>query len=129
MFTPRKHLAVLPICRSGVSPCNCRVPENMSDRRIVGRLDGEHQQESVPHEPVFRGGDNRIGTILDSGAKNSLWSAPKNGWFAREPFTCESREMCSSLACWSPTIRADADYATRRYQGLSVAAQTFLIAE
>jgi hypothetical protein len=74
-------------------------------------------------------GDNRIDTIFDSGAKNSLWSAPKNGWFAREPFTCESREMCSSLGCWSPTIRADVDYATRRYQGLSVAAQTFLIAE
>jgi hypothetical protein len=54
-------------------------------------------------------GDNRIDTILDSGAKSSLRSAPKNGWlglldvaslelealygrFAREPFTCESRE-------------------------------------
>jgi hypothetical protein len=38
-------------------------------------------------------GHKRIDTIFGSGAKNSLWSTPKNGWFAREPFTCEA-ERC-----------------------------------
>ena len=79
------------------------------DHQIAARLDGEHQQEPVPHTNRYSVGDNRIDIILDSGAKSSLWWATKNEWlglldvaglelealyggFAREPFTGESRE-------------------------------------
>ena len=79
------------------------------DHRIAARLDGEHQQEPVPHTNRYSVGDNRIDIILDNGVKSSLWWATKNEWlglldvasleletlyggFAREPFTGESRE-------------------------------------
>jgi SAM-dependent methyltransferase len=79
------------------------------DHQIAARLDGEHQQEHVPHTNRYAVGDNRIDIILDTGAKSSLWWATKNEWlglidvaglelealyggFAREPFTDDSRE-------------------------------------
>jgi hypothetical protein len=79
------------------------------DHRIAARLDGEHQEEPVPHTNRYAVGDNRIDITLDDGAKSSLWWATKNEWlglldvaglelevlyggFAREPFADDSRE-------------------------------------
>jgi hypothetical protein len=79
------------------------------DHRIAARLDGEHQQEPVPHTNRYAVGDNRIDITLDSGARSSLWWATKNEWlglldvagleletlyggFAGEPFNDDSRE-------------------------------------
>jgi SAM-dependent methyltransferase len=79
------------------------------DHQIAARLDGEHQQEPVPHTNRYTVGDNRIDIILDTGAASSLWWATKNEWlglidvvglelealyggFSREPFTDDSRE-------------------------------------
>jgi SAM-dependent methyltransferase len=79
------------------------------DHQIAARLDGEHQQEPVPHSNRYSVGDNRIDIILDNGATSSLWWATRNEWlglldagglelealyggFAREPFTDDSRE-------------------------------------
>ena len=72
-------------------------------------LDGEHQEEPVPHTIRYSVGDNRIDITLDDGAKSSLWWGTKNEWlglldvaglerealyggFAREPFADDSRE-------------------------------------
>jgi SAM-dependent methyltransferase len=79
------------------------------DHRIAAHLDGEHQQDPVPHTNRYAVGDNRIDIVLDSGAKSSLWWATKNEWLglidvaglelealygglAREPFADDSRE-------------------------------------
>ena len=79
------------------------------DHAIAARLDGERQEEPVPHKLHYAVGDNRVDITLDSGASVSLWWATKNEWlglidvaalevealyggFAREPFTEESRE-------------------------------------
>jgi len=79
------------------------------DHRIAARLDGEHQDEPVPHTIWYSVGDNRIDIALDDGTKSSLWWATKNEWlglldvaglqlealyagFAREPFADDSRE-------------------------------------
>ena len=79
------------------------------DHRIAARLDGEHQDEPVPHMIRYSVGDNRIDITLDDGAKSSLWWATKNEWlglinvaglqlealyggFAGEPFTENSSE-------------------------------------
>jgi SAM-dependent methyltransferase len=79
------------------------------DHQIAARLDGEHQEEPVPHTNRYSVGDNRIDIILDSGGKSSLWWATKNEWlglldvaglelealyggFAGEPFDDNSRE-------------------------------------
>ena len=79
------------------------------DHQIAARLDGQHQDEPVPHTNRYAVGDNRIDIILDDGATSSLWWATKNEWlglldvaglevaalyggFAGEPFTDESRE-------------------------------------
>jgi Methyltransferase domain len=79
------------------------------DHRIAARLDGEHQEEPVPHTIRYGVSDNRIDIILDDGATSSLWWATKNEWlglldvaglelealyggFAREPFGDDSRE-------------------------------------
>ena len=79
------------------------------DHRIAARLDGEHQEQPVPHTVRYAVGDNRIDLTLDDGAKSSLWWATKNEWlglldvaglqvealyggFAGEPFTDDSRE-------------------------------------
>ena len=50
------------------------------DHHIAARLDGQHQQEPVPHTNNYAVGDNRIDIILDNGAASSLWWATKNEW-------------------------------------------------
>jgi SAM-dependent methyltransferase len=79
------------------------------DHRVAARLDGEHQEEPVPHTIRYSVGDNRIDITLDDGAKSSLWWGTKNEWlglldvaglelealhggFVREPFADDSRE-------------------------------------
>jgi SAM-dependent methyltransferase len=79
------------------------------DHRIAARLDGQHQDEPVPHTIRYSVGDNRIDIVLDDGARTSLWWATKNEWlglldvaglelealyggFAGEPFDDDSRE-------------------------------------
>jgi SAM-dependent methyltransferase len=79
------------------------------DHAIAARLDGEHQDEPVPHTLHYAVGDNRIDITLDDGGTSSLWWATKNEWlglldvaglhvdhlyggFRGEPFDDESRE-------------------------------------
>jgi ubiquinone/menaquinone biosynthesis C-methylase UbiE len=79
------------------------------DHAIAARLDGNHQDEPVPHDLRYAVGDNRIDITLDGGGTSSLWWATKNEWlglidvaglevealysgFGREPFDDESRE-------------------------------------
>jgi SAM-dependent methyltransferase len=79
------------------------------DHRIAARLDGEHQDEPVPHTNRYAVGDNRVDIVRDDGARSSLWWATRNEWlglidiaglelealyggFAREPFADDSRE-------------------------------------
>src|SRR5713101_5190315 len=79
------------------------------DHQIAARLDGEHQEEPVPHTNRYAVGDNRIDITLDDGATSSLWWATKNEWlglldvaglelealfgsFDREPIGDDSRE-------------------------------------
>jgi SAM-dependent methyltransferase len=79
------------------------------DHAIAARLDGQHQDEPVPHTLRFAVGDNRVDITLDSGDSISLWWATKNEWlglidiaglevealyggFDRRPFDEESRE-------------------------------------
>ncbi len=79
------------------------------DHGIAASIDGEHQDEPVPHTIRYSVGDNRIDITLDDGGKSSLWWATKNEWlglidvaglrldalyagFAGEPFTDDSRE-------------------------------------
>jgi ubiquinone/menaquinone biosynthesis C-methylase UbiE len=79
------------------------------DHLIACRLDGQHQDEPLPHTIRFAVGDNRIDIRLDDGATSSLWWATKNEWlgllevaglelealfggFDRGPLDDESRE-------------------------------------
>jgi len=79
------------------------------DHQIASRLDGQHQDEPVPHTLRYSVGDNRIDITLDDGGASSLWWATKNEWlglldvaglelealyggFAGEPFNDDSRE-------------------------------------
>ncbi len=79
------------------------------DHGIAARIDGEHQDEPVPHTIRYSVGDNRIDITLDDGGESSLWWATKNEWlglievaglqldalyggFAGEPFSDDSRE-------------------------------------
>jgi SAM-dependent methyltransferase len=79
------------------------------DPRFAASLDGQHQDQPVPHTIRYSVGDNRIDITLNGGAKSSLWWATKNEWlglidvagleletlhggFAGEPFTDDSRE-------------------------------------
>jgi SAM-dependent methyltransferase len=79
------------------------------DHRIAAGLDGQHQDEPVPHTVRYSVGDNRIDITLDDGGRTSLWWATKNEWlglldvaglelealyggFAGEPFTDDSKE-------------------------------------
>ena len=80
------------------------------DHTIAARLDGEHQQEPIPHTLRYAPGDNRVDIVLDAGGQASLWWATKSeweglidssgldlealyGWFDRRPFDDESREF------------------------------------
>jgi SAM-dependent methyltransferase len=79
------------------------------DHRVAARLDGEHQDEPVPHTVRYAVGDNRIDITMDDDGTSSLWWATKNEWlglidvaglevealyggFEREPFGDETRE-------------------------------------
>jgi SAM-dependent methyltransferase len=79
------------------------------DHRVATRLDGQHQDEPVPHSVRYSVGNNRIDIRLDEGARSSLWWATKNEWlglldvaglelerlsggFAGEPFDDNSGE-------------------------------------
>jgi SAM-dependent methyltransferase len=79
------------------------------DHRIAAEIDGEHQDEPVPHTIRYAVGDNRVDIALDDGSTSSLWWATKNEWlglldvagleletlhggFAGEPFDDDSRE-------------------------------------
>ena len=79
------------------------------DHRSAMRLDGQHQDEPVPHTFRFSVGDNRLDIITDDGARSSMWWATKNEWlglldvsglevealyggFAGEPLADDSRE-------------------------------------
>jgi SAM-dependent methyltransferase len=80
------------------------------DPAIAVRLDGQHQDEPVPHTIRQFAHESRIDIELDSGDVISLWWATKNewlglidvaglevealyGWFDRRPFDEESREF------------------------------------
>ena len=80
------------------------------DHAIAARLDGERQEEPIPHTNFYAVGDSRIDIVLDSGETSSLWWTTKNewlglietsgldvealyGWFDRRPFDDESREF------------------------------------
>ena len=80
------------------------------DHAIASRLDGQRQEEPIPHTLRYAVGDSRIDIVLDNGETSSLWSATKNewlglidvaglevealyGWFDRRPFDDESREF------------------------------------
>jgi ubiquinone/menaquinone biosynthesis C-methylase UbiE len=79
------------------------------DHAIAARLDGQRQEEPVPHSLRYAVGDNRIDIALDGGGTSSLWWTTKNEWlglidvaglevealyggFDRRPFDDESRE-------------------------------------
>jgi len=79
------------------------------DHRSAVRLDGQRQDEPVPHRFQFSIGDNRLDIITDDGARSSMWWATKNEWlglvdvaglevdalyggFAGEPLADDSRE-------------------------------------
>jgi SAM-dependent methyltransferase len=79
------------------------------DHHIAARLDGQHQDEPVPHWVGYDIADNRIDLRLDDGSTSSLWWATKNEWlglldvaglhlealygnFDRSPLDSESRE-------------------------------------
>jgi SAM-dependent methyltransferase len=79
------------------------------DHRSAVRLDGQRQDEPVPHTLRFSVGENRLDIVTGSGAISSMWWATKNEWlglidvaglelealfggFEHEPFTDASRE-------------------------------------
>jgi SAM-dependent methyltransferase len=79
------------------------------DHAIAARLDGQHQDEPVPHALHYAVGENRIDITLDADGTSSLWWATKNEWlglidvaglevkalyggFDHRPFAEDSRE-------------------------------------
>jgi SAM-dependent methyltransferase len=77
------------------------------DHRVAVRLDGQPQEQPVPHVNRYHVGDNRVDILLEGGERSSLWWATRNEWlglldvsglqlqalyggFAGEPFTAES---------------------------------------
>jgi ubiquinone/menaquinone biosynthesis C-methylase UbiE len=79
------------------------------DHKIATKLDGQHDDEPVPHSLHYAVGDNRVDIVLDRGGRSSLWWATKNEWlglldvagleleslygdFEGQPFGDESRE-------------------------------------
>jgi SAM-dependent methyltransferase len=80
------------------------------DHAIASRLDGQRQEEPIPHTLRYAVGDGRVDIVLDSGDTSSLWWATRNEWlglidvaglevealygsFDRRPFDDESREL------------------------------------
>jgi SAM-dependent methyltransferase len=79
------------------------------DHHVAARLDGQHQDEPIPHWVRYDIADNRIDLRLDDGGTSSLWWATKNEWlglldvadldlealygnFDRSPLNDQSRE-------------------------------------
>jgi ubiquinone/menaquinone biosynthesis C-methylase UbiE len=50
------------------------------DHAIAARLQGEHQDEPLPHTVTYDVGENRIDINLDAGGSLSIWWATKNEW-------------------------------------------------
>jgi SAM-dependent methyltransferase len=50
------------------------------DHQVAARLDGNRQDEPVPHMVRYAVSDNRIDLTLDDGAVSSLWWATRNEW-------------------------------------------------
>ena len=50
------------------------------DHAVAVRLDGQHEDEPVPHSIRYSVPDNRIDIVLDDGSTSSLWWATKNEW-------------------------------------------------
>lgn len=50
------------------------------DHHVAARLDGQHQDQPVPHSVHFDIADNRIDLGLDDGGTSCLWWATKNEW-------------------------------------------------
>jgi SAM-dependent methyltransferase len=80
------------------------------DHAIASRLDGQRQEEPIPHTLRYAVGDGRVDIVLESGETSSLWWATRNEWlglldvagleleelygsFDRRPFDDESREF------------------------------------
>ncbi|HEV2712534.1 MAG TPA: class I SAM-dependent methyltransferase [Gaiellaceae bacterium] len=80
------------------------------DHAIAARLDGQHQEQPLPHTVRYAVGENRIDITLDSGGSMSVWWATKNewlglidvaglevealyGWFDKRPFADDSKEF------------------------------------
>jgi SAM-dependent methyltransferase len=80
------------------------------DHAIAARLDGQHQEQPVPHSMRYVPADNRIDIEQDAGGRISLWWATRSeweglidvaglevealyGWFDRRPFDEESQEF------------------------------------
>ena len=80
------------------------------DHAIAAGLDGQQQDEPIPHTLRYAVGDSRIDIVLYSEETSSLWWATKNewlglidvsglevealyGWFDRRPFDDDSREF------------------------------------
>ena len=79
------------------------------DHRIAARLDGQRQDDPLPHTVRYAVAENRIDITLENGDTSSMWWATKNEWlglldvagleiealyggFDRRPFNDESRE-------------------------------------
>jgi SAM-dependent methyltransferase len=86
------------------------------DHHLAARLDGQHQDEPLPHTIRYAVGDNRIDITLDDSATSSLWWATRNEWlglldvagltlealfggFDRKPFDDDSREYVFVARC------------------------------
>ncbi len=50
------------------------------DHQIAARLEGQHQDEPVPHTIRYAVGANRIDITLDDGGTSSIWWATRNEW-------------------------------------------------
>jgi SAM-dependent methyltransferase len=50
------------------------------DHAIAGHLDGQRQEEPVPHRVAYAVAESRVDITLDSGDSISLWWATKNEW-------------------------------------------------
>ena len=79
------------------------------DHRAAAQVEGQLQNEPVPHTVRYAVSDNRLDVTLDDGATSSLWWATKNEWlglidvaglelealfggFKREPLDDQSRD-------------------------------------
>ncbi len=92
------------------------------DHRMAARLDGEYQQEPVPHTIRYAVGDNRTDIVLDDGATSSLWWATKNEWLGLiDVADLELEALYGGFAC-EPFVDSSGEYAfiTRRRRATDV---------